>query len=908
MILTRAVVGWFFLSFLGPTVVFGLCDYKLINSQPLRATALDVAVDGNQLWVATGYGVEAYDRTTFVPRLTASIALPGTTSRIETSSSLIYVGSGSSLFILSRGLAIISSVDVGATINDLLYRDGYVFAATSAGLTPVHVALSDRPQALARLSTSSGSAFSLARLGNSLYVADGDNSVEVFTIQIPELTQRIGAVGIQVRAVAAHAIGNTTLYFSDGLQTEVYSGEGTQMTRIGLIPFQGSLAFSPFTSDVLFMAGMDRRLRAVELATSTVVMDAEMPVTGGNVNRVQAVAATPDSLYVAAGDLGFLTYDLSRFRTPYPLHVYRTSFPARSVVESGANVFASFEDGVIRYYLRGADSRLSRQSPDASGSLVHDADGNRALTSTGATLAVITGGTNSITSTTLRTAVRHAVMIGTTAFALLQDASVWRVDFAVTPPASTQVNVGGQPSFIVRDGNAIALADLLENGTTNIRYFANGDLSGTPQVKSIQGAATSGIAVSAAGTVAAGTFLGVSLIDFPSGNISLLPDTDDAPTRDLHISGDDLYILTQDRLQVWSVSRRELAREFDLPADGIALHRSADEVTIVTNDGLITIATNSTSQLPELVGQSAPNTFHRKLSLGGANLYLFDGRNIDVYSAPSSGFPHLQRRLGLPGNPVDIAASSQSVFVLFSSGKVAMMRPDGTTAAETTINEGPGVQVVSIRVVSEAVWVSILKGCPAACEQKTLVLDSRNGMLVQSSSLPGGTIDVAVQQNTAYSISDNPFEIRVLNIADPFHPVITTARASEGSPASIAFSAARQTVYVLGERLYGYSAASLSTAGTQLDPYVSDPATRLGYLDQAVRMVDDCAVISGRSYNPELRSINGVADWRKQPTPAVPSPGRSIAVRPGTIYLLTDHSLEVWSTSTPPPRRRVVRP
>src|SRR5688572_22191136 len=266
----RAVVGWFLFSFLGPTVVFGVCDYKLINSQPFRATALDVAVDGNQLWVATGYGVEAYDRTAFVPRLTAAIALPGTTSRIETSGSYIYVGSGSSLFILSRGLAIISSVDVGATINDLLFRDGYVFAATSAGLTPVHVALPDRPQPLSRLNTGSGSAFSLARLGNILYVADGDNSIEVFTIQIPELTQRIGTVTAQVRAVAVHAIGANTLYISDGLQTEVYSGEGTQMTRIGLIPFQGSLAFSPFTSEVLFMAGMDRRLRAIELATSTV--------------------------------------------------------------------------------------------------------------------------------------------------------------------------------------------------------------------------------------------------------------------------------------------------------------------------------------------------------------------------------------------------------------------------------------------------------------------------------------------------------------------------------------------------------------------------------------------------------------------------------------------------------------
>src|SRR5258708_38028128 len=58
---------------------FSQCSYSLVASVPFRATAYDVFIDGNDLWVATGYGVALYDRSVDPPRLAAVGAVPPTT-------------------------------------------------------------------------------------------------------------------------------------------------------------------------------------------------------------------------------------------------------------------------------------------------------------------------------------------------------------------------------------------------------------------------------------------------------------------------------------------------------------------------------------------------------------------------------------------------------------------------------------------------------------------------------------------------------------------------------------------------------------------------------------------------------------------------------------------------------------
>src|SRR5881394_920787 len=58
------------LSFILTVPLFPQCPYSHVASIPFRSTAYDVAIDGNDLWLATGYGVALYDRTVDPPKLT----------------------------------------------------------------------------------------------------------------------------------------------------------------------------------------------------------------------------------------------------------------------------------------------------------------------------------------------------------------------------------------------------------------------------------------------------------------------------------------------------------------------------------------------------------------------------------------------------------------------------------------------------------------------------------------------------------------------------------------------------------------------------------------------------------------------------------------------------------------------
>jgi hypothetical protein len=94
-----------------------------------------------------------------------------------------------------------------------------------------------------------------------------------------------------------------------------------------------------------------------------------------------------------------------------------------------------------------------------------------------------------------------------------------------------------------------------------------------------------------------------------------------------------------------------------------------------------------------------------------------------------------------------------------------------------------------------------------------------------------------------------------------------------------------------------------------LDPYTSDPSGRVGYVDQQVRVSGNCAVITGRSFSPQLYRVNAAASWSAEPLPGSAAAAvRSSATAPGRTYLLSDYSLEIWSSTGPPTvRRRPVR-
>src|SRR5258707_866414 len=66
-----------------PVPLAAQCNFTLVSSGEFRASYLDIAVDSNDLWAATAYGVQLFDRSVDPPSLVASLALPGVTRVIR---------------------------------------------------------------------------------------------------------------------------------------------------------------------------------------------------------------------------------------------------------------------------------------------------------------------------------------------------------------------------------------------------------------------------------------------------------------------------------------------------------------------------------------------------------------------------------------------------------------------------------------------------------------------------------------------------------------------------------------------------------------------------------------------------------------------------------------------------------
>ena len=63
----------------------------------------------------------------------------------------------------------------------------------------------------------------------------------------------------------------------------------------------------------------------------------------------------------------------------------------------------------------------------------------------------------------------------------------------------------------------------------------------------------------------------------------------------------------------------------------------------------------------------------------------------------------------------------------------------------------------------------------------------------------------------------------------------------------------------------------------------------------------NCLVVTARSANPEAYDAATLAPAS---TFELPSSARVISVQPGRLVILTGHSVEVWSTTAAPPRKR----
>ncbi|HEX6159069.1 MAG TPA: hypothetical protein VF111_02815 [Thermoanaerobaculia bacterium] len=885
-----------FLSFALP--VHPQCSWAPRTSIAFRATVLDVAVDGNDLWVATSYGVQLLDRSVDPPALVASLAIPGTTRVARPHNGLLYAGSGSKIVIVrknGRALEMVRSVEAGGNVNDFHFAGSYLFAATSAGLAHFDLIEATHPvRTSVTLPTSNSNVTSLAAAGNTLYAADGDSSVHVFTLVSPALPQHTNTITSLPGASSVNATASR-LYVSDGLSTELFTGT----TRDTIQPY-GVSAFGTLAGEIHFVAGRDRTLRAVDFSLGTRptgLFEDVLPISGGNVNRISAIAMAGSRAYVAAGDMGLASYDLTGFTAPYPLHIQANGGTLSTLIMNrvyGTNAMPA--GGITEYELAG-DGSLNPRRSWAAESRHAILDGNGLLLTANGTSVflwdVVPSTPQILTTAELDLPIRAAALMHTAlAYVLLEDDTLWRVNLA-PGGSSTKSRLTGSAARLVRNGTALATVSVdPESGNTTFRYYATGDLTAAPtRVAEIPGAANGTLALGAS-RAAITTFRGINVVDLATGNVSVLKDSLISISPALRIEGSRLLALTNDQLAVWDLASGARLRSF-AGAGGTSLHVAGTTAAIGSPSGITIVAYESRSGLPARVDAANPNRFHTRVVAANGRAYLFDRDGVDFYDTRRGPAPHFITRIR-PAGLLDAAATADALFTLASNGVVAKWSRNGAPQGQTTISEGSDAQMLNIVTAGNAVWVAISRGClTGACEKKTLVFDPAS--LAQTSSLSGGVIDAVTSGTKAYALFRLPNEMRVYNIADPLRPSQTVSAASPNNAVSVAYAGG--ALHVLADKVYTFSETSLTATGQQLTAAVANDAQR-------IRIDGNCVVVSGRGASPELFALS---TWTSAGGSETPSTVRSIALDGSNLFVLTDHSLEMWSElgGTTPKKRGV---
>ena len=892
------------------------CGFVPIYSGQFRSTIYDIAVDGNDLWAATGYGVALYDASVDPPILRRSLAIAGRTTSVRATGGYALVGSGTALYRVTKepGRLLSTEIaDLGGTINDMVLSGSYLIVAASNGLSVVSLTDPQHPSVVQQPSTSqtsTGGAVSLAILGNALYVIDGDSSVEVFSIALPGTATRIGSFSTFPRPLSVNAHGGR-LFISDGFQTQIFSGSDARMAPVGAAFGTAVTELGSLSGGVAITAGPDLRLRALDFSTPSPVnlFAADLPAGAGNANRVFRIVTTADRAYVAAGDAGLRSFDIGAFKAPYPIR----SFPFSGLTSLrliGTSAFVSGPVGLQELSLGPSGVTSLRQWSSGKTEVVRDVLVGLLLTSTDSDMTLWATVTSppSVVSRVSLNGIRSAVLIGTNVYAVTSDRVLWTAPMTQPVAHAARVPITlSSPSFIARSVNAIALADINNDGTTTIRYFDKGDPTATPQTATFAGAATSGISLSSR-RVAALTFRGLNVVDFTGSTPStrILSGSAGAFGTQLALAGSTLFLLTANGVQIFDIDSGAPTRILALPPDPVAIAVDEEGTTAaaLTSDSFTTVNWKTPSQQPAATGIASQNAFYSKVTVSADRLGLLDRGSLDSFSfLAGGGLPYDFQALRAVQGIVDAAAIPRGFVVLGGSGKLSLLSASGVVLSQVVVDTARDVLPLSAHNVGGAIWVSVSKGCVSGpCQKVTTVFDPRNGLLAPSSTLTGAVIDVVTSDSPAraYALFDLPGEIRIFDINNPFHPSPLPSPSTDGlsaaTPASIAYSAAVDTVYLLADKLYAFSAPALTQIGQ-----VQIPAATSSF-GQSVRIDGACALVAGRTEAPQLYAIDGPLDWRAVDTPAIPSAIRSVASRPGYLYLLTERSLEVWSTVPQEPK------
>jgi hypothetical protein len=868
------------------------CDFQLEYSGAFRATYFDLAIDGNDLWAATGYGLQLFDLGADPPGRVASAPLPGVTRVVRAAGGIAYASSGSEIFTVRKAgasLLIGRRISAGGSVNDLVLLPDMLYAATSNGIAAFSLLDPSNPQGgLTSAQTSLKNVLAIAAGGSDLYAADGDNSVEVFA-RTATLTPRPPLVGLP-RSSSVEVAGSR-IYVSDGIRTLVYQGGST--ASIAEFPF-GTSAVADGGGSLQYVAGSGRQFHALDATTIAQPVElfrGEIVPTGGNVNRVTALQLRDDRLYVAGGDAGLLVYDIGTFAAPYSIRRYTTG-GATSIATTVTAVYVADAAGGISELTRSGDSLTqSRRWATGQTHRVHDAEGGFLLTSSGRSAtwwSVAASTPAAVTTATFPADVGKAALRGTTAYALLSDGTLYSADLTQASPAPDRVTTpGATVALAAVSASGVAVAEITAEANTVVHFLGTSTASAT-----IPGSA-SALAMDEM-RAAVFTFRGISVIDFAQSPpaVTLLPASNTGLVDDLVMRENTLLDLSRGSVRVWDLATGQVQRRFTLPEEGTAIASADDSsfAVVASSTGVVSLNLATGSRQPILSASLGANDYYRKAIAAPNRLYLYDGQQVDIFETLSSA-PHLVGSISAAGI-IDVAASDTILFTLSSAGSINAYGNDGSLLRATTVSDGGNTQPASIAAVAGAPWVSVTRNClTTGCEKKTLVFDPQS--LVQTSILNGATIDATASAARAWAIAEQPNELRAYDISDPLHPLQTASRPLEGNASSIA--AGGGTVYALGERLFLYTEA-LVKSGEQLTPQQA-----IG----KIALAGGCATVAGRPENAEIYALPSMSPQR---TVELPGAVRSLAMQDGRIVVLTDYSIEIWSRAiTRPARSRVVR-
>ena len=882
---------------------FPQCDYHLLSSSGYRASIFDIWIDGNDLWAATGYGVQLFDRTVDPPRLIGSVSVPGLTRVVRAANGIAYAGGGSGIAVIRRNgnsLQLVRTIAT-ASVNDLLLRPTVLIAGTTNGIAefdlidPINPARNN-----AAFGTTSNNILSLAATGSTLYVADGDASIETFSIVVPSSPQKNPSLTSLARPSSVDVIGSR-LYVSDGQRTEVFNLTGNATLSLGTFAYPAT-SIADAGANVVIVAGSDRQLRVIDATlpeNSVELFEAELPPSGGNVNRITAFRIAGGRLYVAGGDSGITTYDVSRFGPPFPLQAYAIGATTSVVVQPNAIYVARAGTG-IQEMNRGAAGGLvlARQWSPAT-EIVHDGGGGFLISSSGTTLKFWTLASlvpSLISSVTFPSPVQTAFLTNARVTALLQDGTLWTADMSQATPAAVKVAIGhGAFSQLARSGSTFAATEVSAAGDTTIIHVWSGDLNAAPVDVGVPGISTA-LALSGQ-TAAAFTFRGIIVANAGSGALTVLPGSNSEVVTALEIANGKVIALTeQSKVRIWNLTTSALEKEMFVPGQAMALDTEQDSMLagVATASGVAAVDYGTSTKVPALLARIGGNTYYKKAVASPTRLYLFDGRVVDIYEIASTSSPHWIASVFAPGT-IDIAASETMLFTLSNAGLVSEFSSQGVLARTATATEGGDAIPLAVNAVAGAPWVSFSTGCTTGnCEKRTSVLDPQS--LVRTASLTGSVIDVTAAGTRAYALTDLPAEIRVLNVSDPLHPSPVVTRATDVS--AVAIAANNGTVYLLGDKVYAYSESALTRTGEQLASVQPSSFADL--------LIDSgCATIAGRTAAAETYTL---PQWTAGSTLPLPGSIRALRVGGGKMIILTDYSIEIWSrgAAPQPPKRRAV--